>query len=243
MLRADSLTIKAGAKTLCVGLSAVFAPGECWALLGPNGCGKTTLLHTLSGLRHPASGTVLVDQTPIQNLARAAQARHVGVLLQEEAASFWGSVRDYVMLGRFPHGQSQADRDRVADSIVQVGLDKLVTRSMRTLSGGERQRARIAQLLAQSPEVYCLDEPLLHLDLRHQIEMMELFRRLAGEQKKTILMVLHDSLWAGRYCDSALLLHEGGRVAMGAASEVLRRDNLEALYGCSLEPLRLSAIT
>ena len=243
MLRADGLTITAGAKTLCAGLSAIFAPGECWALLGPNGCGKTTLLHTLSGLRNPASGTVLVNDAPIQSLARAAQARHVGVLLQEEAAAFWGSVRDYVMLGRFPHGQSQADHDRVADSIMKVGLDRLVTRSMRTLSGGERQRARIAQLLAQSPDVYCLDEPLLHLDLRHQIEMMELFRRLAGEQKKTILMVLHDSLWAGRYCDSALLLFEGGRVVMGAAPEVLRRDNLEALYGCSLEPFRLLAVS
>jgi iron complex transport system ATP-binding protein len=176
-------------------------------VLGPNGSGKSTLLHTLSGIRAASAGSVLLDDRPIARLHQRARARLIGILLQEETAAFWGPVSEYVMLGRFPHGDARdGGNQHVARALHFAGLDGLAGRSLHTLSGGERQRARIAQLLAQSPQILCLDEPLLHLDLRHQLETMHLFRSLATERRRTVLMILHDGLWAARYCDYALLM-------------------------------------
>jgi iron complex transport system ATP-binding protein len=160
-------------------------------------------------------------------------------MLQEEPGEFWGNVSEYVLLGRYPHvknlfGWESVDHDIAIQAMQRMELTNFSQRSLDTLSGGERQRVRIALLLAQSPQCYLLDEPLQHLDLRHQLFAMMLFKELAT-QGSTVMIVLHDIAWVSRYCDHVLMLFENGRVLAGSVEELLTRDNLEELYQCSLD--------
>lgn len=240
MLSTDSITLNVPGRVLCRDLSFAVAPGQVWAILGANGSGKTTLIHTLSGLSPCERGTVLLNGEPLASGDSRQRAREIGVLLQQEDAVFWGSVLDYVLLGRFPHahswlGWSSEDEQAASAAMDEVGLAGFAARRYMTLSGGERQRARIAQILAQAPRLFLLDEPLQHLDLRHQGAALMLLQRLAREQGRAVMMVLHDTLWPGQFCTHALLIHDDGTVRAGAAAEVLDRGSLERLYGCRLQ--------
>jgi len=178
------LTLGFPGRTLCRGLSFAIAPGQCWAVLGNNGSGKTTLMHALAGIRKPLAGTVHADDALLARLGAAARAQRIGLLLQEEPTEFWGSVLDYVVLGRYPHRRSMLGREPEAERLARGHLERmdlgaLAGRSLATLSGGERQRARLALVLTQDPVVYLLDEPLQHLDLRHQLQALDCFTALA----------------------------------------------------------------
>jgi len=242
MLQTKNLTLQYPGKLLCRDLNLTVNPGECWAILGQNGCGKTTLIHALGGLRPTDSGgaaSVTVAGKAPQDWSRREFACKLGIMLQEESGEFWGNVQEYVLLGRHPHvrnlfGWEAADQDIALQAIDRMELTALAQRPLVTLSGGERQRARIALLLAQSPQYYLLDEPLQHLDLRHQLFAMTLFRELAM-QGSAVMMVLHDITWASRYCDHVLMLFDNGRTLAGSTEEILSRSNLETLYQCSLE--------
>ncbi|MBI3901343.1 MAG: ABC transporter ATP-binding protein [Nitrosomonadales bacterium] len=240
-LQTNNLTVSMGGKIICRDLDFAMRPGECWGVLGQNGAGKTTLLRTLAGLHAPQAGAVNLDGKPLQAQSRHEVARSLAVLLQSESGEFWGSVLDYVLLGRFPHrtalfGYSAADEAIAQQALAQMELLPLAQRPLNTLSGGERQRAAMAQALAQQTRGYLLDEPLQHLDLRHQLQAMRVFGQLK-QQGKAVLMVLHDTLWAQRCCDHLLLLFPDGRTLHGAAHELLTRDHLEALYQCPLREL------
>ena len=166
MLLTDGLRLAYPGRTLVEGLSIEFQPGEMWAVLGRNGSGKSTLLHTLAALRRPQAGQVMLDDATVGAMPRRALARRIGVLLQEESREFWGSVRDYVLLGRYPHARSpfgwSAEDERIAGyEIEALHLGAFGDRAFASLSGGERQRARAAALFAQRPAVFLLDEPLL----------------------------------------------------------------------------------
>lgn len=239
-LRCDNLAVAVAGRVLSRDVTLAPAPGEVWAVLGANGTGKTTLLHTLAGLRPPAAGSVLWRDTPVESITAADRAREIGLLPQQEDAVFWGSAIDYVRLGRFPHMQSwltwsREDEAAAEAALRAVDLGGLRSRTYLTLSGGERQRARIAQVLAQRPVVYLLDEPLQHLDLRHQAAALQQFRRLAQEERCTVIMVLHDAVWAARMCSHALLIFGDGSTLSGPVAAVLTRDHLEKLHECPLE--------
>lgn len=239
MLTCANLVLGYPGKVLCRDLSWQMRPGECWALLGQNGSGKTTLLHALGGLRAPLAGAVTLDGRTLGDYPRRDLARRVGVLLQHEDYGFWGSVTDYVLLGRHPHrrspfGWSEEDRRIAEEALAQVDMSGLAGRPLDILSGGERQRARLALLLTQQPGVYLLDEPLQYLDVRHQVQTLELLRGLA-DAGKAVLLSLHDVSWAARYCSHALLLHGDGTAEAGKSEEVLTRVRLERLYQCAFE--------
>lgn len=238
-LAARSMTLTVPGRTLVAGLDLALAPGQCCAILGRNGAGKSSLLLALAGLGRPAAGEVVLDDTPLARHPRRRLAQRLGILLQYDVEDFWGTVLEYVLLGRLPHGAGPlgADPEGVAQAqaaIAAVDLDEHALQPYRTLSGGERQRARIAQLLVQSPDYLLLDEPLSHLDLQHQLSLMELLAGLA-RSGCAVAMALHEPFWAARFCDVALLMYDSGAVRHGAASDVLTQENLEALYRCRLE--------
>jgi len=240
MLHCDGITLSVPGRVLCRDLTFTVEPGQLWAVLGVNGSGKTTLIHALSGLARCDDGAVLLNGSALESGDSRRRAREIGVLLQQEEADFWGSVLEYVLLGRFPHTQSwfgwrSEDEEAALAALAAVGMTGIARRRYATLSGGERQRARIAQILAQGPRLYLLDEPLQHLDLRHQTAALALFQQLAVERGKAVMMVLHDTLWPGRYCSHALLMHDDGTARAGPAREVLDRAVLERLYGCPLQ--------
>lgn len=235
MLRADNISVTVPGRTLVKNFSHTFNPGEFWAVLGKNGSGKSSLLHVLSGVSAASAGSIEFNQKTLSDYSPLERASHIGLLLQEEAAAFWGSLADYVMLGRFPHGDS--DRAAMQQALDQMSLSPLASRKLASLSGGERQRARIAQLLCQSPDVYCLDEPLLHLDVTHQAQVMGLLRDLAINRHKTVIMVMHEPLWTLRYCTHALLLSDDAHISCGEVAAQLTRAKLQKLYDCDADTL------
>jgi iron complex transport system ATP-binding protein len=240
MLRAEALDVSVPGRMLVRRLDLEIAAGERCGILGRNGAGKSTLLHTLAGLRLPDAGMVRLDGRPIAGIGRRAVARRLGVLLQEESRDYWGSTRDYALLGRFPHagsvfGPGAQDVAIADEALAQMDLGALAGRAYRSLSGGERQRARLAALFAQQPALYLCDEPLQHLDLPHQVALLEALSQQARERGAGLLLVLHDLVFAARYCDRLLLLFGDGRYAAGPCADVLDEANLFALYGFPVE--------
>jgi iron complex transport system ATP-binding protein len=240
MLRTEAVEVRVADRVLIRGLDLVIERGERWGVLGRNGAGKSTLLHVLAGLRSPDAGRVLIDGEPVERLSRRKVARHVGILLQEETRDYWGSARDYAMLGRYPHqrglfGPSPDDHDIVDKALAGMDLGAIANRAYRSLSGGERQRARLAALLAQQPACYLSDEPLQQLDLPHQVAFLDRLSHESLHRRSASLMVLHDLVFASRYCDHLLLLFGDGRCIQGSRDHMMTEDNLRSLYGFPVE--------
>lgn len=239
MLRCHKLALEVPGRVLCRGVDATFGRGEVWAVLGRNGTGKSTLIHVLAGLAAPASGHVELDGQRIDQLDPKARARRLGVLLQIEEGMYWGTVEEYVLLGRFPHtsgwgGYGREDRQAVEGALDAVGMMALAKQRYTSLSGGERQRVRIAQILAQRPSILLMDEPLQHLDLAHQAHVLALLSARAHEHAETAIMVMHEPLWIGHGCTHALLFNGDGTVSAGPADDMLTQERLEHAYGCAL---------
>ena len=230
LVHTRALQIAVPGRILVRTLTARIAAGECWAVLGPNGAGKTLLLRALAGLRAPTGGEVWIDGIALAEWPRRALARRLALLLQEESsADYWGNVAEYVALGRLPHGSTAPGAPEVRTALDRLGIARLSNRSMRTLSGGERQRARIAQTLAQDASVLLWDEPLNHLDLRHQREVMRLAASLRVEGR-AIVMTLHDPALAAAHGTHALLLYDSGDIDMGPVASVVTDRAISRLY-------------
>jgi len=243
LLSARNLAVAVAGKTLVHGLDLTLRGGETLAILGRNGSGKTTLLHTLAGLRPASAGGVeLCGRRYAAHGARAAASLR-GLLAQTQSDAFPASVLETALIGRHPHlgrwdWEGAADERIARQALAAVGLAGLEQREVHTLSGGERQRLAIATLLTQQPQLYLLDEPLAHLDLSHQIAMLDLVQRHAGDCQAGFVIVLHDMNLALRYCRRALLLFGDGRWREGPSEQVLTAENLGELYGHSLRELR-----
>lgn len=248
MLRAESLEVRIANRVLVKELNLVVSGGERWGVLGRNGAGKSTLLHVLAGLRPPDAGRVLLDGEPVETMSRRRVARRFGMLLQEETRDYWGSAREYALLGRHPHvrgmfGPDAADHEVVDRALAVMDLEQIANRAYRSLSGGERQRARLAALFAQQPLCYLCDEPLQQLDLPHQVAMLDWISRESRQRRAASLMVLHDLVFASRYCDRLLLLFGDGRYLSGGRQEMLTEENLRSLYGFPVEARELDGET
>jgi iron complex transport system ATP-binding protein len=235
LLAADRLVLRAGARTLVDGLSLSVARGELWSVLGPNGSGKTTLLHTLAGLRPPDSGTVHLAGRPLDRWRATDAACLRGLLPQAMHDAFSASALEVVLMGRHPHlsrwaWEDEADRALALSKLAAVELAESAERDVTTLSGGERQRVGIAALLAQDPLLLLLDEPVAHLDLRHQIVVLEHLRAAARKDGKAIVLSIHDLNLARRYSTHALVLG-GAAPAQGPVAEAMNDSALSAAFG------------
>jgi iron complex transport system ATP-binding protein len=216
------------------GVSLSLGRGELVSVVGPNGSGKTTLLRALLGTTPLAAGRVEVDGRPLGGWQPRELARVIGVVTQREDILFPLTVRETVELGRYAHlgplaGPGEVDRTAVAEALQRADVGNLAERRTDTLSGGEWQRVRVARALAQNPRVLLLDEPTAALDIRHEMEVFELVRRLAGEGIGTLLVTHHLNL-AARYADRLLLLDKGAVVAEGAAADVLRPEIVSPVF-------------
>jgi iron complex transport system ATP-binding protein len=209
--------------------------GSIVGLLGPNGSGKTTLLRVLAGILPPLTGTVLIDDRPIERLTRRDLARRIAVVPQETHSTFDFSVIDMVLMGRYPHLgpfalEGAADQEIARDSLAATGTAALETRRFGTLSGGEKQRVVIAGALAQASDMLLLDEPTTALDLGYQLEITALLRRLNTERGVTMIVSTHDLNLAAALCERIVLLRQGRVIAHGTTRETLTAENIRALY-------------
>ena len=243
LLSVRDLDVNIGSVRVAAELGFDLAAGERLAILGRNGTGKTTLLNTLAGLRETESGSITVCGASYETLGarRAAQLR--GLLPQGHIDAFQSTVLETALIGRHPHvgrwaWEGKEDERFAREALAAVDLAGLGGREVHTLSGGERQRLAIAALLAQQPKLYLLDEPLAHLDLNHQIAVLELLSRRARGDGVGIVMVLHDINLALRHADRALLLFGEGRTLEGPVAEVLTAESLSRLYGHPLREMR-----
>ncbi len=218
------------------GLDLAVARGERIAIIGPNGAGKSTILRVLAGTLRPTAGRVLLGGDPVERLDRLAVARRLAVVPQAATLPFAARVEEVVGLGRLPHedpfrGHRPADRAAVAAAIERVGLGHLLGRDARELSLGERQLVLLAVAVAQAAPVLVLDEPTVHLDLRHQVEAMELLVDLNERDGTTVLAVLHDLGLAAHFFPRLVLVAGGRIVADGGPAEVLADDVVRDVFG------------
>ena len=235
VLECEQLSLSRGGRRLCDELELPVATGECWGVLGLNGAGKTTLLHALAGLRAPDSGSIRIDGIPLPQWRRRELARVLGLMPQDSHDPFPATVLDTALAGRHPHlapwrGESEEDYRLARAALAAVDLASMERRSAGTLSGGERRRLALATLLTQAPRLMLLDEPVNHLDLHHQIQLLEQVREQTRRGCAAI-MVLHDLNLARRFCDRVLLLYGDGRWEAGGTAELMTAERLSELYG------------
>lgn len=241
LLETRRLAVAIGGRTVVDGADLAVARGERLAILGRNGAGKSTLLSTLAGLRPAQAGSVLLGGDDYARLLPRQAALRRAWLGQFQSDPFAATVLETALTGRHPHlgrwaWESAGDVGIARAALAAVDLAGIDERPIHTLSGGERQRLAIATLLTQAAPLYLLDEPLSHLDLKHQIAVLELFSATARDGAG-VVMVLHDPALAHRYCDRALLVHGDGRLSAGAVDAALTAKNLSDLYGYPLRQI------
>lgn len=230
-LSVEQVSYAASGRDLVAGVSLQARPGEVVGVVGPNGSGKSTLLRTIYRELRPSTGRILLDKTDVMRLPRRTLARRMAVVPQEHPAEFELTARDVVAMGRAPHqrglgGDRRGDARIVMASLELVGMGQLAPAPFQRLSGGEKQRVLIARALAQEPALLVLDEPINHLDMRHQLETLALLRRLGF----TVLTALHDLNLAASFCDQLYVLDTGNVAGAGTPTEVLTTTLLSRVY-------------
>ena len=245
-VRTERLTIAYRGRPALSDADLAIGAGERVALVGPNGAGKSTLLRAIAGLVEPAAGTVELAGLPLAGLDRWAIARRLAVVPQLPSLPFATTVEEVVALGRLPHehpirGLRPADRAAIAAAIDRVGVGHLLGRDARELSLGERQLVLLAMAVAQSAPILVLDEPTVHLDLRHQVEVMELLVDLNQRDGTTVIAVLHDVGLAAGFFGRIVVLDHGRIVADGPPAAALDDQVIREVFGVDPALVRLPA--
>ncbi len=239
LLAAENISFSYSGTPTLKDIDFALARGALRALLGPNGSGKTTLLKILTGILPPARGAVKYQGAVLKTMTRREIAQCIALVPQELNLQFGFTVRQMVMLGRTPHasalgGPSKRDRAIVQDVMEMTEIGAMQDRVITELSGGEQQRVVIAMALAQEPQVLLLDEPTVHLDINHQIEILDLVRKLNRERGLTVLATMHDLNLAALYFDDLVLLERGRIVAQGAPPEVLNAERIREVFNAKV---------
>lgn len=234
-ITASGIAVTLGGKPILQEVDAQIRPGEVLGLIGPNGAGKTTLLRVLAALLTPERGSVDYDGASVRELGRAALARRVAFLAQGGEAPPALSVEALVGLGRLPHRRpfteaGDAERQAIARALSLCDVSGFAGRAVGTLSGGERRRVLLARALAVEAPYLLADEPLAGLDPQHQLDTLQLLRRISGDGTG-VVVVLHDLTLAARFCDRLLLLDHGRRIADGSPADVLDNIRLAQVFG------------
>ncbi len=238
-MRVHNIHAGYGDEPVVRGVSIDLARSDFVGVIGPNGCGKTTLIRAMSRCLKPTCGVIELDGQDIYSIAARDFAKRVAVVPQDVIVAFDFSVLEIVLMGRSPHlGRFAVESPRdiaIAENALRLtGTLHIKDRSINALSGGERQRVMIARALAQEPEILLLDEPTSHLDISFQFDIMDLLRSLNKDKDITVLAVLHDLNLASQYCDRLYLMGGGSVQASGAPDEVVTADNIRRVYGAEV---------
>ncbi len=233
-LQGDDLTLRYDQRMISQGLSIVVPDGSFTVIVGPNACGKSTLLRALSRLLKPTHGSVILDGRSIHSLSGKDVARRLGLLPQSAIAPDGITVADLVARGRYPHQSflqqwSSADEEAVASAMAATSVTELAGRQVDELSGGQRQRVWVSMVLAQETPILLLDEPTTFLDIAHQIELLDLLSDLNG-QGRTIVAVLHDLNHACRYASHLVAMKDGAIVASGKPGDIVNAALVEIVF-------------
>ncbi|WP_078496116.1 ABC transporter ATP-binding protein [Streptomyces sp. LaPpAH-108] len=235
-LSAENVTLAYEQRVIAEKLSVEIPDNSFTVIVGPNACGKSTLLRALSRMLKPAEGRVLLDGQVIQSMPAKKVARTLGLLPQSSIAPDGITVADLVARGRYPHQGilrqwSPEDEEVVADSMARTGVAELAERYVDELSGGQRQRVWIAMALAQQTPLLLLDEPTTYLDIQHQIDVLDLCAELHETQGRTMVAVLHDLNHAARYATHLIALRGGEVIAEGAPGDIVTAELVEKVFG------------
>ena len=214
-------------------------PGELVAILGPNASGKSTLLKLISGALEPLSGRIFLNGFVTHSLPPRTRAQRIALVQQESRLLFPSRAWEFVLQGRHPYGsglrfETQDDVIIASNALMQVGANHLSDRWMDKISGGEKQRVILARALAQQPLLLLLDEPTLHLDIGAQVDLLHNLRRLAAENRYTVVVVTHELNLAGEYADQVVLLQKGKCLRVGPPATVFQRELLEQVFQAPL---------
>ncbi len=236
ILNISELSCGYGDTEVVHGVSFGVRAGEMLGIIGPNGSGKTTLLRTVSGVLRPFGGRVLVEGQDLHELSPGEIARRLAFVSQDVLVDFSFTVREIVMMGRTPHigrlgWETGHDRETAERAMKFLDVLQLADRPITDMSGGERQRVFLAMALAQEPRVLLLDEPTSHLDINHQVAILDLIHRMKTGEGVSVLLVSHDLNLASEYCDRLVLFSEGSVKLMGSPEEVLTEANIREVYG------------
>ncbi|MFC4377620.1 ABC transporter ATP-binding protein [Nocardia halotolerans] len=234
-LRADRVRLGYKGNTISDQLSVDIPDEKFTVIIGPNACGKSTLLRALARLLTPEAGTVLLDDKPVTDYPAKELARRVGLLPQSSTAPDGIRVADLVARGRYPHQTmlrqwSRADEEAVAAAMAATGVTELSARPVEQLSGGQRQRVWISMVLAQQTPIILLDEPTTYLDIAYQIQLLDLCRSLNRDSGRTVVAVLHDLNHAFRYADHLIAMRDGRVVACGEPAEIVTAELVREVF-------------
>jgi iron complex transport system ATP-binding protein len=235
LLSVDGVECRYGSVKILENVNFTANEGDFVGIIGPNGSGKTTLLKSISRTLKPYTGTILLDKTDVYSIKSVDLAKQMAIVPQESNIGFSFTALDIVLMGRNPHMkrfqmESESDLNIVRKAMNRTNTWHLADRPINELSGGEKQRVVIARALAQEPKVLLLDEPLTHLDMINQLEIMDLVKELCIKERLIVLAVIHDLNLAARYCSSLLLLKGAKIFAAGPVENVLTSENIKAVF-------------
>jgi iron complex transport system ATP-binding protein len=235
LLNVDGVECRYGSVKVLEDVNLKVEGGDFVGILGPNGSGKTTLLKSISRILKPHKGTILLNEADIYSLKSVEVAKQLAVVPQDTSIGFNFAALDIVLMGRNPHMkrfQMESEKDMaIARKVMNLtNIWHLAERPINELSGGEKQRVIIARALAQEPKILLLDEPLTHLDIINQLEIMDLVKELCVKEKLIVLAVFHDFNLAARYCNSAIMLKNNRVFAAGNLTDVLTSENIKSVF-------------
>ncbi|MCQ2079555.1 MAG: ABC transporter ATP-binding protein [archaeon] len=204
------------------------------SIMGPNGVGKSTLIHCINKILTPTDGSVLLDGKDVKEITIKEIAKNIGYVPYSANDTFPLSVVDTVLMGRHPHSSWKSldkDLDIVYDTLSMLGISHLAMRNFNELSAGQHQKVMLARGLVQEPKILLLDEPTSNLDVRHQLDVTKMLKRLSVEKEILIIMISHDINIAAKFSDEIIMMHQGGIYAVGTPNEVITPENLQVVYG------------
>ena len=243
MINISNITVGYQQKKIIKNLSLDFEKGEFCALLGPNGAGKSTLLNAIIGFLQLWNGNISVNGTGINKWQKKEIAKKIALIPQDFQLQFDYKVEDLILMGRFPYlrkwqNYTKKDKEIVEDVLKSLDLMKFKNKLFSQLSGGEKQRVSIARALVQDTDIILMDEAFSHLDINHQLEIMQLLSEINAKHEKLIILVSHNINLASEYCNRVVMLKDGNLVAKGSPERVITPQTIAKVYGTNLQIIK-----